>query len=429
MIACSEVQQRFGSGSIQLTAIIIHSLLEQPMSKIHEGYFLIADITGYTRYLSESELEHAQDTLTALLQLLVENTSPPLVISRLAGDAVISYGLRESFLHGQTLIENIEDTYVAFRKAIERLVLNNTCRCNACANISNLDLKFFIHYGTFGIQRISDDHDELVGNDINLLHRLLKNSVKEKTGVRAYALFTEAAIQQLDAEDLVTGMTSHTETYAYLGEVAVWVLDMHPVWEKKRGALTVTFPVEQIWRQNEVNIRMPREQVWDYLIQPEFRNTLIGTDRMEIANSSNGRIAPGSVYRCYHGDKMVPQTLVEWQPFESMVVKELFPMSHAVSWLAEYSLESTEKGTRLSRKMTIPAGPILGRTLLRLLMPVFGRINEQLFDAFVQRIEEDFRTNGELLDSELLNGAVFSEEQVRQAAGAGLQASSGSQEA
>jgi len=190
------------------------------MSKTYEGYLLIADITGYTRYLSESELEHAQDTLTALLELLVEHTRPPLVISRLAGDAVISYGLRESFFQGQTLIEKIEDTYVAFRKTIERLVLNNTCRCNACANISNLDLKFFIHYGSFGIQRISD-HDELVGSDTNLLHRLLKNSVTEKTGVRAYALFTEAAIQQLGVEDLVDGMTPHTEIYEYLGEVEV----------------------------------------------------------------------------------------------------------------------------------------------------------------------------------------------------------------
>ena len=153
------------------------------MSKIHEGYLLIVDITGYTRYLSESELEHAQETMTALL---VENTRPPLVISRLAGDAIISYGLREGFFQGQTFIEILEDTYITFRKAIDRLVLNNTCGCNACANISSLDLKFFIHYGTFGFQRISD-FDELVGNDINLLHRLLKNSVTEETGFQAYA--------------------------------------------------------------------------------------------------------------------------------------------------------------------------------------------------------------------------------------------------
>jgi hypothetical protein len=394
------------------------------MSETHEGYFLIADITGYTQYLSESELEHAQDTLTALLELLVENTRPPLVISRLAGDAVISYGLRESFFQGQTLIEKIEDTYVAFHKAIERLVLNNTCRCNACANISNLDLKFFIHYGTFGIQRISD-HDELVGSDVNLLHRLLKNSVTEQTGVHAYALFSEAAIQQLGVEDLVGGMTPHTEAYEYLGEVEVWVQDMQTVWEKKRSAVTVTFPTDHIWKRNEVDISMPREQAWDYLVQPEFRNTLIGTDRMEIINRTEGRIALGSVYQCYHGDKLVPQTILEWQPFEGMIVKELFPMNHAVSWLAEYRLDSTEGGTRLTRTITKPTGPIVGRMLLRMLSPIFMQINKQLFAAFAQRIEDDLQARSRTLKSE----AEVTGEQIREAAVASLQASSGSQQA
>jgi len=215
-------------------------------SKTYEGYLLIADITGYTRYLSESELEHAQETLTALLELLVENTRPPLVISRLAGDAVISYGLRGDFFHGQTFIEKIEDIYVTFRKAIERLVLNNTCRCNACANISLLDLKFFIHYGTFGIQRISN-HNELVGSDINLVHRLLKNSVTEMTGFRAYALYTDAAIRMLEVGELAETMTPHHEAYEHLGEVAVWVQDMHPVWERKRSAIAITLPPGRIW--------------------------------------------------------------------------------------------------------------------------------------------------------------------------------------
>jgi len=55
------------------------------MSGTYEGCLLIADITGYTLYLSQSELEHAQETLAALLRLLVDHTRPPLVISRLAG--------------------------------------------------------------------------------------------------------------------------------------------------------------------------------------------------------------------------------------------------------------------------------------------------------------------------------------------------------
>jgi hypothetical protein len=75
------------------------------------GYIVIADITGYTRYLSESEPDHAQQILTTLLELLVGHTRPPLVISPLAGDAVISYGLQERFFQGQTFVELIESTY------------------------------------------------------------------------------------------------------------------------------------------------------------------------------------------------------------------------------------------------------------------------------------------------------------------------------
>ena len=141
------------------------------MTAPQQGYMLIADITGYTMYLSQSELEHAQRVLQTLLELLIEHTKPPMRISNLEGDAVFSYSLQGIALQGQTFVEMIENTYVAFRRAIDLMVMNNTCKCNACANISTLDLKFFIHHGTYGIQRLGG-HDELVGSDVNLIHRL-----------------------------------------------------------------------------------------------------------------------------------------------------------------------------------------------------------------------------------------------------------------
>ena len=44
-----------------------------------QGYLAIADITGYTAYLNESELEHAQDSLSTILNLLIDQTKPPPV--------------------------------------------------------------------------------------------------------------------------------------------------------------------------------------------------------------------------------------------------------------------------------------------------------------------------------------------------------------
>ena len=98
------------------------------------------------------------------------------MISRLEGDAVISYAPEASFLQGQTMVEIIENTYVKFREARQRMRLNTSCGCNACQNIPNLDLKFFVHHGTYVLQKIAN-YTELVGNDVNAVHRLLKNRI------------------------------------------------------------------------------------------------------------------------------------------------------------------------------------------------------------------------------------------------------------
>lgn len=88
------------------------------------GYILIADITGYTSCLNESELDHARETLGSLPDLLINDTKPPLVIPRLEGDAVFSYCLEDDFVDPQTFLKMIEHTYFSFHRAIELMLLN-----------------------------------------------------------------------------------------------------------------------------------------------------------------------------------------------------------------------------------------------------------------------------------------------------------------
>ena len=64
------------------------------------------------------------------------------------------------------------------------MVFNTTCECNACANIGTLDLKFFVHHGTFSIQKLSTQ-EELVGHEIHTPDT--KNEVKERT-LHSYSL-------------------------------------------------------------------------------------------------------------------------------------------------------------------------------------------------------------------------------------------------
>ncbi len=360
------------------------------MSTPNSGFLLIADITGYTAYLSASELEHAQDTLSWLLQLLIENTRPPLIISRLAGDAVISYAWQDAVSQGQTFLELIENTYLGFRKAIDRMVLNNTCGCSACVNIATLDLKFFVHYGTFGLQSLGQ-FNELVGSDVNLIHRLLKNQVTEQTGLRAYTLFTEAALERLGLSELSAGMIAHEETYEHLGTVRVWLQDMVPIYNEKRDLVLVTIPEDQIVLQVSAEIQLPPELVWDYLIQPEYRTLLIGSDRQEVTNRSKGRITTGTVYQCYHGNQVSPHTILEWKPFERMLTEVLMPVPvPGVFVLIEYELMPIESGTRLIQTFSQSRGPTLGRLMADFMVRMSAKAGQRDIAAFKSAIEADF---------------------------------------
>jgi hypothetical protein len=384
---------------------------EQRMSAIQHGYFLIADITGYTMYLSQSELDHAQGTLTALLELLIDHTRPPLIISRLAGDAVISYGLRDNFFQGQTFIEMIEDTYVAFRKAIALMVMNNTCQCNACANVGSLDLKFFVHYGSFGVQKL-DQHDELVGADVIVIHRLLKNHVTEKTGFKAYSLYSDTAIQQLGLADICATMTPHIEEYEHLGEVKAWVQDMHPVWQAKKDQTRIHLRPEEIFLQVGTDIHLPPELVWDYLIQPEHFNVLAGGSRTEIAQRKEGRITVGTIYQCFHGDTLMPQTILEWQPFERSLVQALLPIPvKNTFFLVELRLEPTPQGTRLLQVFGKITGPLPGRLVAKLFFKLMAKAAQRDIDNFKKHIEDDHSQRdtipeGASVTPELVNAAV-----------------------
>lgn len=383
----------------------------------HEGYILIADITGYTVYLNESELDHAKGTLTDLLELLIEQTKPPLVINRLEGDAVFSYGLEEGFVNPQTFLESIEDTYVAFRKAIELMILNNTCKCNACANVSTLDLKFFIHHGTFALQKVGAN-DELMGTDVNLIHRLLKNSVTDETGIRAYILCTDAAEQALGIEWDPETLIAHTEVVPDFGEVKVWIRDMHPVYEARRDEGTFELSPDEILSTDLVEIAVPPEVLWDYLNQSGYRNILTGDGRFEVLNRKDGRIGPGSVYQCYHGKQVVTQVVMEWHPFEWLVLRTQLPFPGKPAYMDVHCrLEPMAEGTELTRVIARVSGPTLKRLAAKLMLMMMTKRSRRQLEDFREAVEADFAEHQELRDE---SAHPITAEYISEAAAASL---------
>ena len=193
-------------------------------SKTQKGYLVLADISGYTSFLAKTELEHANIALSYLLEAIVEKMGSALTISKLEGDAVFAYVEENKLPNGEPLLELIDQTYLAFRDQAETLHKGATCLCKACQTIPTLDLKFMVHHGDFIVQQVAGIKD-LLGSDVNLVHRLLKNSVTESTGWRGYALFTLQGLErsQVDKKAFV----QQSESYEHLGKVETYVMDMH----------------------------------------------------------------------------------------------------------------------------------------------------------------------------------------------------------
>jgi uncharacterized protein YndB with AHSA1/START domain len=331
-----------------------------PTRPASQGFLVVADITGYTRYLSHSELEHAQDVLKTLLGLMIDHTKPPLVLSGLEGDAVLSYTIDSARFEGQAFVEMIEQTYVAFKRAINLMVMNTSCECNACANINTLDLKFFVHHGEFVVQELGG-REEIVGSDVNLIHRVMKNRIPEETGFRAYTFFTDEAVDHLGLDGFRDGLTSYETEPSDIGRVNGWVMDMLPIWEEQKAQPLITDDGGRTWRLVE-EYPLPPEVVWGYLTNPEYRAIYSNAKRQVTHERNNGRVGPGTVYECFHGGNSVStHTILEWEPFRR-IVADMAPTKRTFL-LSTIDLEPTEYGSRVTTTYSSLRGPVLMRAV------------------------------------------------------------------
>jgi uncharacterized protein YndB with AHSA1/START domain len=341
-----------------------------PTRLANQGFLVVADITGYTAYLSHSELEHAQDVLKTLLDLLIDHTKPPLVLSGLEGDAVLSYTIDSTRFEGQAFVEMIEHTYVAFKRAIDLMVLNTSCECNACANINTLDLKFFVHHGEFVVQELRG-REELVGSDVNLIHRVMKNQIPEQTGLRAYTFYTADAIDHLGLDGFTDELTSYQEELADIGRVSGRVVDMMPIWEEQKAHPGLAVDEGKGIRFVEEYPLSP-EVVWGYLTNPEYRAVYSNAKRQVTHERRNGRVGPGTVYECFHGENSVStHTVLEWQPF-TRIVTEVKP-TRRIRFLATFDIEPAGDGTRVTMTYGPPRGPTVDRIVGGVIFLLYDR--------------------------------------------------------
>lgn len=192
-------------------------MLETTPSGVREVVLLLADISGYTQYVTANRtaLEHSQVLIGELLGAVIAEARVPLDVAKVEGDAVFLYAVKSGPEWEQTLGRvrgRLGAFFEAFRQRLSELRETITCNCSMCAHVDQLRLKLIVHTGEALFTRVGG-YRELLGVDVVAAHKLLKNGVPETE----YLLATEEAAAELRLPEGVGRPL--TEHYDGLGDV------------------------------------------------------------------------------------------------------------------------------------------------------------------------------------------------------------------
>lgn len=313
---------------------------------IVRGYLVIADISGYTEFLTGSELDHGNGVIADLLNSIIGAIQVPLTVSSIEGDAVFMYGELIEGMHGQTVLESVELLYCSFASALENMIINTTCTCNACVNISSLGLKIVMHCGEYVMSTIGT-MTTLTGPDVIAVHRLLKNHVEKNTGIADYLLVTQRCVDELDVSHMVAAWTPHTEEYEHVGVVDGYVSSLRDVYTFLQKQKEIKVAPTDAWDTVRGMATAPPAIIWDHIIDPRKRVQWITiSEGMEVSETVDGRVAPGSEFHCAHGDGTTSLfTVLDMRPYDYATMMVTFVEDSFVTY--SYYLMPSGAGTRI----------------------------------------------------------------------------------
>jgi hypothetical protein len=156
----------------------------------------------------------------------------------------------------------------------------------------------------------------LLGADVIVPHRMLKNNVIEKTGIKSYAIFSDVAAQKLNLSTYCNPLIPHSETYEHIGEVKIHVHDLQTAWQNYQDEKRFIVNPETAWIKIELDIPFPPSLIWDYITTPALEAPILGLESVTREDTLGGRTRPGANFHCAHSSGDFFNKIVDWKPFK-----------------------------------------------------------------------------------------------------------------
>lgn len=183
---------------------------------------VIADVSGYSHFVNyeTTSLLHAEGIISSLLKTMTEGMEFPLMLAKAQGDMAYLFAEVPSGAEvaaAASIKKQVLRMLTSFALGTKQLTdLHDGCICDACTNIHSLNLKVALHYGPVSIKPVNTGF-ELSGREVNLLSRLLTNSV----AANDYVLMTWGAHELLG--DFDSSVERRSELVAEFGHQDIYV--------------------------------------------------------------------------------------------------------------------------------------------------------------------------------------------------------------
>ena len=190
--------------------------------RLAHSVLVIVDISGYTAFIQQREtsLLHAEQIITELMEAVLDRATHPLQVNKLEGDAALMFGELQpgDVPAARDMLAQVKAFFPAFHACIARQkAARAACTCEACGGVERLQLKAFVHAGEIAVKPVRQ-FQELAGENVILVHRLLKNHVPR----REYVLMTEVVRAAAELDPALP--QSHREDLEGIGDTQLWLL-------------------------------------------------------------------------------------------------------------------------------------------------------------------------------------------------------------
>lgn len=284
-------------------------------SQPQKGYLLLADISGYTAFVANTELDHAPHVLHHIISFLTSQLTPTLQLAEVEGDALFLYGSDTTISRGELLLELVEATYINFRDRKRTMMHNITCPCKACQAVKTLDLKFVLHYGDYVLQKVAGNIKPF-GSCVNLAHRLLKNSVTTTAGWQGYVIFSDNCLAKMEIcpENVHKGV----ESYDHFGEVLTSSINLEEKYKEYTAHRKVFLSADEADVTIAHTFSAAPPVIWDWLNDPVKRNKWAKGAHWTIKGRPSGRTGPSANNHCTNSNLI--EHILDWRPFHYFTV-------------------------------------------------------------------------------------------------------------